>query len=81
MLARLARSAVIAALVVAVAGIAAAFLDPSLPARFDHWSSARLAAAGGGAWLALVGALELAFGRAGSRRRGRTLTLPPLRRR
>jgi hypothetical protein len=80
MLPRLARSAVIAAVVIVVAIVAAALLEPSLPARFQHWSTARFAAAVGGAWLALAGAIDLARARTAPRR-GRSLTLPPIRRR
>ena len=81
MLPRLARTAAIAAAVVVVVVVAAAFLDPSLPAKLQRWSPAYVGAVLAGAWLAAAVGLELARVRTTAPRRGRSLTLPPLRRR
>jgi O-antigen ligase len=81
MLRRLARTAAIAAAVVVAVVIAAALLDPSLTVRAQRWSLSYSAAVLGGAWLAALVGLELARARSTSSRRGRSLTLPPLRRR
>jgi hypothetical protein len=75
MLPRIARTAALAAFLVAAAVLAAWWLDA---ARLSSWTPSTWGTVAGG-WLMTIGAIEAARNR--GTRRARALQLPPLRRR